>query len=105
MEREWQNQEQISYNKSKEDKKLEPEKIQHEAQEEDNLLSQIPIKELQLTVRAYNVLKRNQVNTVEDLTNYSSEDLLEMKNMGQKAADEIVEVLYERLGITLPSRS
>lgn len=63
---------------------------------------QIPIEELQLSVRAYNCLKRAQINTVADLLDYSQEDLLEIKNFGQKSAEEVIEALHSRLGITLP---
>lgn len=65
--------------------------------------SQIPIEELQLSVRAYNCLKRAQINSVADLLEYSQEDLLEIKNFGQKSAEEVIEALQRRLGITLPT--
>jgi DNA-directed RNA polymerase subunit alpha len=64
--------------------------------------AQIPIEELQLSVRAYNCLKRAQVNSVADLLDFTQEDLLEIKNFGQKSAEEVVEALQRRLGITLP---
>lgn len=64
--------------------------------------SQIPIEELQLSVRAYNCLKRAQINSVSDLLDYSQEDLLEIKNFGAKSAEEVIIALQERLGITLP---
>ena len=69
--------------------------------DEENPQSQIPIEELQLSVRAYNCLKRAQINTVADLLDYSQEDLLEIKNFGQKSAEEVIEALQKRLGITL----
>ncbi|MBN3886653.1 MULTISPECIES: DNA-directed RNA polymerase subunit alpha [unclassified Nostoc] len=68
----------------------------------DDPTAQIPIEELQLSVRAYNCLKRAQVNSVADLLDYTQEDLLEIKNFGQKSAEEVVEALQRRLGITLP---
>lgn len=71
-------------------------------QDEINPESQIPIEELQLSVRAYNCLKRAQINTVADLLEYSQEDLLEIKNFGLKSAEEVIEALQKRLGITLP---
>lgn len=64
--------------------------------------SQVPIEELQLSVRAYNCLKRAQINSVADLLDYTQEELLEIKNFGQKSAEEVIEALKERLGITLP---
>ena len=75
---------------------------QSEYQDEANPESQIPIEELQLSVRAYNCLKRAQINTVADLLDYSQEDLLEIKNFGAKSAEEVIEALQKRLGITLP---
>ena len=69
---------------------------------EEDPTSQIPIEELQLSVRAYNCLKRAQVNSVADLLDYTQEDLLEIKNFGQKSAEEVIEALQKRLGITLP---
>lgn len=70
--------------------------------EEDNQKNQIPIEELQLSVRAYNCLKRAQINTVADLLLYTEEDLLEIKNFGQKSAEEVVQALKARFGLTLP---
>jgi DNA-directed RNA polymerase subunit alpha len=63
--------------------------------------TQIPLEELNLSVRAYNCLKRAQVNSVSDLMGFSYEDLLEIKNFGSKSADEVIEAL-ERIGISLP---
>ena len=61
----------------------------------------IPLEELNLSVRAYNCLKRAQVNSVSDLMGFSYEDLLEIKNFGSKSADEVIEAL-ERIGISIP---
>jgi DNA-directed RNA polymerase subunit alpha len=69
---------------------------------DENPESQIPIEELQLSVRAYNCLKRAQINSVADLLDYTQEDLLEIKNFGAKSAEEVIEALQTRLGITLP---
>lgn len=70
--------------------------------EEEDPHNQIPIEELNLSVRAYNCLKRAQINTVSDLLDYSQEDLLEIKNFGAKSAYEVIEALQVRMGITLP---
>ncbi|MDB9312262.1 DNA-directed RNA polymerase subunit alpha [Spirulina sp. CS-785/01] len=83
-------------------KDLTLEAIQEEEKEDEDPTSQIPIEELQLSVRAYNCLKRAQINSVADLLDYSQEDLLEIKNFGQKSAEEVIEALQQRLGITLP---
>ncbi|HEY9729140.1 MAG TPA: DNA-directed RNA polymerase subunit alpha [Chroococcales cyanobacterium] len=76
--------------------------MKEEYPDDEDPTSQIPIEELQLSVRAYNCLKRAQINTVADLLDYSQEDLLEIKNFGQKSAEEVIEALQRRLGITLP---
>jgi DNA-directed RNA polymerase subunit alpha len=78
------------------------EPTEKEDDETDDPVNQIPIEELQLSVRAYNCLKRAQINSVADLLYYTQEDLLEIKNFGQKSAEEVVEALQQRLGITLP---
>ncbi len=78
------------------------ESIKDEYPDNEDPTSQIPIEELQLSVRAYNCLKRAQINSVADLLDYSQEDLLEIKNFGQKSAEEVIEALQRRLGITLP---
>jgi DNA-directed RNA polymerase subunit alpha len=69
---------------------------------EDTQKNQIPIEELQLSVRAYNCLKRAQIHTLADLLLHTEEDLLEIKNFGQKSAEEVVQALKNRFGLTLP---
>jgi len=59
------------------------------------------IEELELSVRAYNCLKRANVHTLSDLLQYSAEDLLEFKNFGQKSADEVCDSLKERFKMEL----
>jgi DNA-directed RNA polymerase subunit alpha len=61
----------------------------------------IAIEELQLSVRAYNCLKKAQINTVGDLLKYSPEKLQELKNFGRKSADEVFFTLKNKLGIIL----
>jgi DNA-directed RNA polymerase subunit alpha len=61
----------------------------------------IAIEELQLSVRAYNCLKKAQINTVGDLLHYSPEKLQELKNFGRKSADEVFSTLKNKLGIIL----
>jgi DNA-directed RNA polymerase subunit alpha len=61
-------------------------------------MNNILIEELELSVRAYNCLKRANVHTVKGLLQYSKEDLLEFKNFGQKSADEVCESLKARFG-------
>ena len=61
----------------------------------------IAIEELQLSVRAYNCLKKAQINTVGDLLQYSPNQLQELKNFGKKSADEVFSTLKNKLGIIL----
>nr|YP_010196832.1 RNA polymerase subunit alpha [Gracilaria cliftonii]UAD84636.1 RNA polymerase subunit alpha [Gracilaria cliftonii] len=73
--------------------------VKNEYEEEVN---QVLIEELQLSVRAYNCLKRAQINSISDLLDYSQDELLEIKNFGQKSAEEVIEALQNKLGIRLP---
>nr|BBK20481.1 RNA polymerase subunit alpha [Cryptomonas sp. CCAC 1634B] len=68
-------------------------------------IDQVSIEELQLSVRAHNCLKRACIRSVADLLDYSQEDLLEIKNFGQKSAEEVVGALQKRLGIHLPKEN
>lgn len=61
----------------------------------------IAIEELQLSVRAYNCLKKAHINTVGDLLQYSPEKLQELKNFGRKSAAEVFSILKNKLGIIL----
>lgn len=63
--------------------------------------NRIMIEELQLSVRAYNCLKRAQIHTVADLMKYSQIELLEIKNFGSKSANEVIEAVEKRLGFAL----
>lgn len=63
----------------------------------------ITIEELQLSVRAYNCLKKAKINTVGDLLKYSPEHLKELKNFGRKSANEVFITLKNKLGIVLNS--
>ena len=69
--------------------------------ESSNQLETIFIEELELSVRAYNCLKRANVHTLSDLLQYSQEGLLEFKNFGQKSADEVCLNLEKKFGKTL----
>ena len=67
----------------------------------NNPYNNIAIEELQLSVRAYNCLKRARINTIGDLLDYSPEKLQELKNFGRKSADEVFIKLKNKLGIIL----
>jgi DNA-directed RNA polymerase subunit alpha len=78
-----------------------PAQIVIEESEVQNEFDNILLEELELSVRAYNCLKRANVHNVSDLLKYSKEDLLEFKNFGQKSSDEVCESLQRRFGIVL----
>jgi len=69
--------------------------------ENEDQFDTIFIEELELSVRAYNCLKRANVHTLGDLLKYSASDLLEFRNFGQKSADEVCENLQKRFAMTL----
>ena len=58
------------------------------------------IEELDLSVRSFNCLKRAGINTVEDLTNRSEDDMMKVRNLGKKSLDEVIAKL-DSLGFTL----
>ena len=58
------------------------------------------IEELDLSVRSYNCLKRAGINTVEDLTNKSEEEMMKVRNLGKKSLEEVLGKLAE-LGLSL----
>jgi len=64
-----------------------------------NTHTDVTIEELQLSIRSYNCLKRENINTVGDLLKYSPEKLQELKNFGKKSADEIFNTLKNQFGI------
>lgn len=72
----------------------------------ENLLQQqdlqtIPIEELNLSARAYNALKRAQINFIGELVTFSLKDLREIKNFGQKSVQEVLEALEVDFGVLL----
>ena len=58
------------------------------------------IDELELSVRSYNCLKRAGINTVEELTTRTSEDMMKVRNLGRKSLEEVLGKLKE-LGLSL----
>lgn len=63
-------------------------------------LMELPIEEMDLSVRSYNCLKRAGINTVEDLIKKSRGDMLKVKNLGIKSIDEVIAKL-ESYGLSL----
>jgi DNA-directed RNA polymerase subunit alpha len=61
-----------------------------------NRLDQIAIEELDLSVRAFNCLKANDITTVGQLLTKKEDELLSLRNFGRKSLDEIKEKLVEK---------
>jgi DNA-directed RNA polymerase subunit alpha len=74
-----------------------------EQEEEVSGILATPIEDMDLTVRSYNCLKREGVASVGDLVERSEEDLLEIRNFGQKSIDE-VKAKLEDMGLGLRKR-
>lgn len=77
--------------------------VEKEENEKEKVL-EMNIDELELSVRSYNCLKRAGINTVEELTNKSSEDMMKVRNLGRKSLEEVLAKLKE-LGLSLKSDS
>ena len=65
-----------------------------EVEEEDSNVPSMTIEELELSVRAYNCLKRASINSMAELLKKSEHDLLNIKNFGKKSSDEVIERLH-----------
>ncbi|XVG96109.1 DNA-directed RNA polymerase subunit alpha [Eubacteriales bacterium KG127] len=61
---------------------------------------EMTIEELELSVRSFNCLKRANINTVEELTEKSDEDMMKVRNLGRKSLEEVKNKLTE-LGLSL----
>ncbi|MBQ9609713.1 MAG: DNA-directed RNA polymerase subunit alpha [Lachnospiraceae bacterium] len=70
--------------------------------DEKEKVLEMNIDELELSVRSYNCLKRAGINTVEELTNKTSEDMMKVRNLGRKSLEEVLAKLKE-LGLSLKS--
>ena len=73
--------------------------VEKEDNEKEKVL-EMNIDELELSVRSYNCLKRAGINTVEELTNRTSEDMMKVRNLGRKSLEEVLAKLKE-LGLEL----
>ncbi len=63
---------------------------------------EMTIEELDLSVRSYNCLKRAGINTVEDLTNRTEDDMMKVRNLGRKSLEEVLQKI-QGLGLALSS--
>jgi DNA-directed RNA polymerase subunit alpha len=73
--------------------------VEKEEDKKEKVL-EMTIEELDLSVRSYNCLKRAGINTVEELTSKSEEDMMKVRNLGKKSLEEVERKLSE-LGLGL----
>ncbi len=72
--------------------------IEKEETKKERVL-EMPIEELELSVRSYNCLKRAGIFTVEDLTNKTESHLMKVRNLGKKSLEEVINKV-KSLGLT-----
>lgn len=85
------------------DKESKDEPIFEEIEEEDEKQEYPSIEELELSVRAYNCLKREGIDSVEKLLEYSEDELLDIRNFGQKSIQEVKDKIKE-LGLSFKQK-
>jgi DNA-directed RNA polymerase subunit alpha len=73
--------------------------VEKEEDQKEKVL-EMTIEELDLSVRSYNCLKRAGINTVQELTQKSEEDMMKVRNLGRKSLEEVQEKLAD-LGLGL----
>ncbi len=73
--------------------------VERDSDKKEKVL-EMTIEELDLSVRAYNCLKRAGINTVEDLINKTEDDMIKVRNLGRKSLDEVIGKL-SALGLAL----
>lgn len=85
------------------DRENKDEPIFEEIEEEDTKQEYPSIEELELSVRAYNCLKREGIDSVEKLLEYSEDELLDIRNFGQKSIQEVKDKIKE-LGLSFKQK-
>ena len=73
--------------------------VEKEEDQKEKVL-EMTIEELDLSVRSYNCLKRAGINTVQELTQKTEEDMMKVRNLGKKSLEEVQSKLAE-LGLSL----
>jgi DNA-directed RNA polymerase subunit alpha len=73
--------------------------VEKEEEDKEKVL-EMTIEELDLSVRSYNCLKRAGINTVNELTNKSEDDMMKVRNLGKKSLEEVQHKLVD-LGLVL----
>ena len=73
-----------------------PKKLRSKKEDDEKeKVLEMSIDELELSVRSYNCLKRAGINTVEELTNKTPEDMMKVRNLGRKSLEEVLAKLKE----------
>lgn len=85
------------------DRESKDEPIFEEIEQEDKKQVYPSIEELELSVRAYNCLKREGIDSVEKLLEYSEDELLDIRNFGQKSIQEVKDKIKE-LGLSFKQK-
>ena len=67
--------------------------VEKEESKKEKIL-EMPIEELELSVRSYNCLKRAGISTVQDLANKSEAEMMKVRNLGKKSLDEVINKLH-----------
>ena len=75
--------------------------VEKEPERPDTVMK-MTIEELDLSARSFNCLKRANINTVEDLTNKTEEEMIKVRNLGRKSLEE-VEHKLAMMGLSLAS--
>ena len=73
--------------------------VEREETKKEKVL-EMTIEELDMSVRSFNCLKRAGIDTVEDLTNRTEEDMIKVRNLGKKSLEEVIQKLHS-LGLSL----
>ena len=73
--------------------------IEREETKKEKVL-EMTIEELDMSVRSFNCLKRAGIDTVEDLTNKTEEEMIKVRNLGKKSLEEVIQKLHS-LGLDL----
>ena len=73
--------------------------VEREETKKEKVL-EMNIEELDMSVRSFNCLKRAGIDTVEDLTNRTEEDMIKVRNLGKKSLEEVIQKLHS-LGLDL----
>ena len=82
------------------EKALEEDYMIEREDEQNSQILEMQIEDLDLSVRSYNCLKRAGINTVDELTRKSEEDMMKVRNLGKKSLKEVKQKLDE-LGLGL----